>query len=185
MPAIMSEGLSQFLRDMVGARRRLDHGAPLFHAGDRVLAVWLVLEGAVLLRRADANGMALALHRAGPGDLVAEASAFSDVYHCDAVAEGTTDLWVTPRSAFRARLRADGAFAEAVTAHLARSLRSARDRSALLALRGVAERLDAWLACHGGALPPKGAWTALAQEIGVTRPALYRELAARRGRAGL
>jgi hypothetical protein len=43
----------------------------------------------------------------------------------------------------------------------------------------VAERLDAWL---GGerALQEKGTWQDLAAELGVSREALYRELAKRR-----
>jgi hypothetical protein len=42
----------------------------------------------------------------------------------------------------------------------------------------VAARLDAWLTLKR--LPPKGEWGALADDIGVTREALYRELARRR-----
>jgi len=50
--------------------------------------------------------------------------------------------------------------------------------SEIRALRTVSERLDAWLA-GGRMLPPKGEWQDLAQILGVTREALYRELAQR------
>jgi hypothetical protein len=46
----------------------------------------------------------------------------------------------------------------------------------------VAERLDAWLGAEGG-LPDRGRWQELAEELGVTREALYRELARRRAPA--
>ncbi len=182
MIAVMSGDFVPLLRGLPGARRALADGAPLFHAGDPVQAVWLVLEGAARLRRPDGLGATLALHRAGAGEIVAEASAFSDAYHCDATAEGASLFLAVPRTAFRARLRADGAFAEAFAAHLARALRAARDRAAMLGLRGVEDRLEAWLAAHGGALPARGGWSALAEELGVTRPALYRALARRRAR---
>jgi CRP-like cAMP-binding protein len=43
----------------------------------------------------------------------------------------------------------------------------------------VAERFDAWLD-EGHSLPEKGRWKDVAAELGVTREALYRELARRR-----
>lgn len=55
-----------------------------------------------------------------------------------------------------------------------------RARAALLRLRGVAARPDAWLALTDAGLPPRGELRGLADEIGVTPEALYRELARRR-----
>lgn len=69
--------------------------------------------------------------------------------------------------------------AEAWAAHLARSVQAARLRAEIRTLRKVSERVDAWLG-EGRALPDKGHWQDLAAELGVTREALYRELARRR-----
>lgn len=52
-------------------------------------------------------------------------------------------------------------------------------QSTIRTLRIVAERLDAWFG-EGHALPSKGEWQTLAFELGVSREALYRELARRR-----
>ena len=60
--------------------------------------------------------------------------------------------------------------------HLASEVQRARARAELLALRTVRERLEGWLAFHGE-LPARGRWIAVANEIGVTPEALYRELA--------
>jgi CRP-like cAMP-binding protein len=49
----------------------------------------------------------------------------------------------------------DPAFAAAWASHLAGEVRSARLRSEILALRTVAERLNAWIAANGE-FPPKG-----------------------------
>lgn len=69
--------------------------------------------------------------------------------------------------------------ADAWSAHLARSVQVARMRAEIRNLRTVAERVDAWQG-EGRALPEKGRWQDLAAELGVTREALYRELARRR-----
>jgi CRP-like cAMP-binding protein len=67
-------------------------------------------------------------------------------------------------------------------AHLANAVQEARLRAEIRSLRTTAERLDAWLG-EGRALPVKGQWQDLAGELGVTREALYRELAKRRSPA--
>ncbi len=52
-------------------------------------------------------------------------------------------------------------------------------RSEIVALKTVAQRLDAWLTWHD-AIPPKGECRALAFEIAVSPEALYRELGKRK-----
>ncbi len=64
--------------------------------------------------------------------------------------------------------------------HLAREAQAARLRSELLSLRRLADRLDGWLALNDGMLPPKGRWSTIAADLGVTPEALYRELSRRR-----
>ena len=73
----------------------------------------------------------------------------------------------------------DQDFAEAWAAHLAGEVRNARLRAEILTLKTVSERLDAWLADRDH-LPEKGNWKAVAQEIGTSPEALYREIARRR-----
>ena len=58
--------------------------------------------------------------------------------------------------------------------------RRAYDRHLMTSTAGVVSaRLDAWLAWHGE-LPPRGDWKQLADQIGVSPEALYREMARRR-----
>jgi CRP/FNR family transcriptional regulator, dissimilatory nitrate respiration regulator len=98
---------------------------------------------------------------------------------CDAVAVAPTVTRSVRKSAVRARLARNRAFAEAWLAHLAREVQAARTRAEILSLRTVAERLDAWVAARG-TFPAKGEWKTLAAEIGTSPEALYRELAKRR-----
>ena len=64
--------------------------------------------------------------------------------------------------------------------HLAGEGRDARKRAEILARKTVAERLSAWLVWNRDEPPSRGARHHVAEEIGVNREALYRELAKRK-----
>ncbi len=83
------------------------------------------------------------------------------------------------RSEFRTALSRDATLAESWAQSLSRALQAARLRAEIRGLRTVAERLEVWLG-EDGRLPDRGRWQELAEELGVTREALYRELARRR-----
>ncbi|APO68086.1 hypothetical protein IE4872_CH02476 [Rhizobium gallicum] len=63
--------------------------------------------------------------------------------------------------------------------YLSHQLQQARKRAEIATLKTVEARLSAWLAWNGGLMPSKGEWKNLADEIGVSPEALYRELAKR------
>lgn len=177
MITIMSSALAPLFND--APSRIFRDGEAVFRAGARVESVFLVREGAIGLVRHTREGARLLLHRAGPGTLLAEASAWSDVYHCDAVALGDARVASLPRAAFRTTLARDPVLLDAWSAELARAVQAARMRAEIRSLRTVAERLDAWLDAFG-ALPARGRVQDVAEEIGVSREALYRELAKRK-----
>lgn len=154
----------------------------LFATNDRVERMFLVVTGAVVLQRHTPSGTAMTLQRATPGTILAEASAYARHYHCDAVAAAESRVRAIPVATFRKVVSRDPVLSEIWSAHLARAVQSARLRSEIRTLRTVSERLDAWLGATGD-LPARGAWQHLAAELGVTREALYRELARRRSTA--
>lgn len=155
-------------------------GQPLFRAGEAVGSMFLVVDGNVDLIRYTASGSRLTLARAGPGDVLAEASAYSETYHCDGMAVRPSRLRAIPVEAFCQKLDGDAILAGRWARSLARTLQQARTNSEIRALRRVSERLDAWIDIHGH-LPSKGEWQVLATTLGVSREALYRELSKRRG----
>jgi CRP-like cAMP-binding protein len=181
MIAIMFEAIRGRFPGSVPARR-LVAGAYLFHRDDEVRSLFLVERGAVELCRHVADGKPAILQRAGPGAVLAEASVYSRRYHCDAVAADDSAVLEIPRSRFLRAIDDDAAFARNWMEHLARQAQAARQRAETLTLKTVAQRLNAWLAFHGGSLPPKGARMALARDIGVSPEALYREIARRSSR---
>jgi CRP-like cAMP-binding protein len=140
--------------------------------------MFLIETGEVRLHRRQCDGSAIVLQRALPGSFLAEASLFTANYHCDATATTRISARLISRSAMRKLFESDPAIAAAWASHLAGEVRSARLRSEILALRTVAERLNAWTAANGE-FPPKGTWKSVAQEIGTSPEALYREIAQR------
>ncbi len=160
----------------------LARGAVLFRRDDPVRFMYLVQSGSVALERAMADGTALTLHVATAGDALAEASLFADTYHCDAVARTDARVARLTRADFLTQLqRMPGAALSLIGTH-AKEVQSQRARIEILRLRRVSDRLDAWLALNGA--PEKGQWVRVADDIGVSQPALYRELARRRGKPG-
>ena len=161
-------------------KREFASGALLFCRGDEVSVLHLVVAGEAHLVRYRGDGGRLVLQRAIPYSVLAEASVFSERYHCDCVAVMPTRTLVIARSAVRTLLTADPGFAESFAVHLAHELQGTRLRAEILSLRTVAERLDAWITWHGDGLPPRGTWKTVASEIGTSPEALYREIAKRR-----
>lgn len=161
------------------AARDFAAGETLFRTGDKVGSMILLRAGRANLVRYTGHGHRLILHRAEAGQILAEASAWSDVYHCDAMASTDCVAVFLPHQVFQARLKADPDLAEDWMQTLARSVQAARVRAEIRSLPKVADRLDAWL-YEGHTLPDKGRWQDVASELGVSREALYRELARRR-----
>ena len=156
--------------------RSLPAGAALFRRGDPVRSLHLVRGGRIALRRALADGGALTLHVAVPGDVVALASLFAETTHCDAVCE--TDVRVAVRPAGTIRDGLGTSLAANALADAAREVQALRARVEVLRLLRLSDRLDAYLDLHGP--PDPGGWVGVADWIGVTPPALYRDLARRR-----
>jgi CRP-like cAMP-binding protein len=157
----------------------LEKGQALFHAGEAVRDIYLVRAGHVQLLRHTSRGICLVLQNATAGLVLAEASAYSKAYHCDAIATCTSSVAAVPRQEFCTAFERDPALAQVWAAHLAQGVQAARFRAELRTVPRVADRLEAWLA-EGNSLPEKGKWQDVAAELGITREALYRELSRRR-----
>ena len=151
----------------------------LFHAGDAPDSLFMVRKGVIALLRNTTQGHTLVLQRAQAGQIVAEASVYSQKYHCDAVATEACELASLPKLDFLTALDLNPGLARVWASRLAREVQIARTRAEIRTLPRVKDRLDAWL-LDGNMLPEKGAWQQVAAELGVSREALYRELSRRR-----
>jgi CRP-like cAMP-binding protein len=182
MIEIMSLDLNVLMHRLPATDRQFAAGAHIFRQGAKVLVLHQIVDGSAHLVRHQSNGAVLVLQRAGPASILAEASMFSERYHCDAVAVAATQTRAIAKPVLRAALARDLDLAEAWAAYLAREVQATRMRAEILSLRTVAERLDSWIAARSKGLPGKGEWRSLAADIGVSPEALYRELARRRAR---
>ncbi|MDX1781056.1 MAG: Crp/Fnr family transcriptional regulator [Thalassovita sp.] len=153
-------------------------GENLFHVGDPVERVHFVSTGCLGLRRVTETGTEMIMQAARAGQVLAEASVYSDAYHCDGVALEPSTCRALPRADFLALLGKDAEVQQAWARQLARGIQSARTRAEIRGLKTVAQRLDMWLSLNGP-LPEKGGRSNLAAELGVSREALYREIARR------
>lgn len=160
-------------------KRSFREGQYLFHRDDRVKSMFLIESGTAQLIRHHPNGNVVVLQRAGPSSVLAEASLFTPKYHCDAIATSPVVACLISRTAMQPLFFTNQDFARAWATHLAGEVRDARLRAEILTLKTVAERLDAWIA-DNGRVPEKGGWKAIAQEIGTSPEALYREIARRK-----
>jgi len=180
MIIIMLAEIFDILRDKGDNLDHRDTGALLFARGDDVESFFMLEKGEVKLSRSLKNGKELVLHRARAPDIVAEASIYSLIYHCDAVCLMPCIVRRILISRFLTLIEGNIRLSSIWSAYLARSLQSARYRSEILTMKKVSDRLDAWLDWHSGNLPPRGEWKEIAAEIGVSPEAFYRELAARK-----
>jgi CRP/FNR family transcriptional regulator, dissimilatory nitrate respiration regulator len=175
MIVIMSEVLFHKLWQEADRSLSLSREEKLFHRGDRVTLVYLLAAGAVDLVRYQRDGGTVVLDRAKEQSIVAEASLYSERYHCDCICTEPVTVRTVSRDRVIQLLLGDSDLAAEWSAYLAAELQNTRHRCDLLTRKTVAERLSGWLDWNG-ALPPKGRWKSIALEIGVTPEALYREI---------
>ena len=162
--------------------RVLASGELLFRQVDRAEAIYRVETGRLRLIRRTIDDHLVILHTAGRGEFFAEASLFAEAYHCDAVAAAQSRVRVYPKTIVMAALRTDPALAEAFMARLARQLQELRARMELRNIRSARERVLQYLrlraGVHGRSIAIEGQFQDIAAEIGISREALYRTLAA-------
>lgn len=151
----------------------------LFFAGDPVISMYQLEEGQIDLLRHTSSGSVMIMNRVLGGCVPAEASAYSKVYHCDAKARSLSRVRAISVDLFLQRVEQSDRLRHEWSAHLAHELQQSRFQAEIRALKTVAQRLDAWMGINGD-LPPKGSWQEIAELLGVSREALYRELARRR-----
>lgn len=150
----------------------LAKGDHVFRQWDETKGLYFVVSGEICLSRMTEAGTLVTLHTAKSGGMFAEASLYSDHYHCDAVAVTTSVVIRLSKRAIQTRQREDAAFSESITRHLALQVQDYRQLLTLHAVKSAQERV--YLAVAGGRF--RGSVIQLASEIGLTKEVCYRAL---------
>ncbi len=147
-------------------------GDHVFRQGDPTMGIFFVKSGNVCLTRVTESGNAVTIHNARADDMFAEASMYSDHYHCDAVCVAPSEVVRVSKQAIQLRQREDATFSEAITKRLAMQVQDYRQLLTLHAVKSANERV--LLAVAVGKLT--GSVTQFASQVGLTREACYRAL---------
>ncbi|SPJ26556.1 Crp/Fnr family transcriptional regulator [Falsiruegeria mediterranea] len=116
----------------------------LFLQGSVTKGLYVVLAGRVHLERMGPNGERFVIHRATAGTSFAEASIFSDRYHCDAVVIEAGDLIRIDKAAVLAAF-ADADFALSYGRRASRQIQAQRQLLEIVGIRRAEDRVLAGL----------------------------------------
>ena len=154
--------------------KTLQKGERLFVQGEPTSGLYQVLSGSIMLQRMSIDGDVRALHRAAAGGYFAEASIFSDVYHCDAICSQTGHFLKIGKAEIIAAMKTNPAFCESFMKLLAMQVQSYRSLIEILAIRSAKERvLTAFRAGYF-----EGTIIEFANRINLTHETCYRALRA-------
>ncbi len=160
--------------------QRLLKGETLFYQGDHTAAIFIVITGRIRLLRHLADGNAIPLYFANDGETFSEAALFSDVYHCDAIAEKNTEIEIHPKKALLDAFAVNPDLAMTFMAHLARQVINLRSRLEIRNIRSAEERVIQFLKLEisdpGNSITFASPLKDIAASIGLSHEAFYRVL---------
>jgi CRP-like cAMP-binding protein len=163
-----------------GVEYRVSAGQALFHQGERVTGLYEVVEGRFRLVRLSQDGSEIILYTAEAGDTIAEASLFSDEYHCDAIAVTDGVVRLYPKAAMLVEFQRSPAKTKKYMGMLARQVMDLRTRLEQRNIRSARERVWHYLAINvgqdGRTVRLRGTIKELAGELGLTHEVVYRVL---------
>ncbi len=154
-------------------RRTLKSGETLFIQNDATSGLYYLLSGIIDLKRTTSQGNGVLIHRARERDTFAEASLFSDTYHCTATALCESVVMECQRNAISHLLNTDIEFARTMAARFAVQLQNSRRHIELLSIRSAEARILA--ALNDNLLTDD--ITTFADLIGIAPATAYRTLA--------
>ena len=163
-----------------GVERKLAVGQMLFDQGDAAIGLYEVLSGHVKQVRIDAEGRDVVVGIAGPGEMIAEGSLFSQTHDCAATALTNAIVRLYRKGSLLAELERNPRVALAFMAILVGQILNLRVRLERRSIHSARDRVRHYLAANVGgkertvALP--STLKDLAVELGLTHEALYRTL---------
>lgn len=153
-------------------RISLASGDSLFLQDTPTKGLYFLEHGSLELHRFTNSGDTIVLHRVMPGETFAEASLFTDKYHCEVVATTASKVLELNRKAVLDKFASDNAFAIMLAARFASQIQLYRRRLEIIAIRSAEDRVHAALSDN----MLTGNIKSFAGEIGLSHEAVYRAL---------
>lgn len=161
--------------------RKLDAGELLYRRGDRASAMFFVAKGRLQLVTHTSEGKLVPLYVVRPGECVAEAALFAEIYCGDVVAEVASTVAVFPKEEFVRALHQNLTLNDEFMIRLTRRFNWLRVRLELRSLQSARERILQYLEIT----VPSGQNTvwidrplkSIADDLGLTHESFYRTLA--------
>jgi len=160
--------------------RKLIAGQTLFSQGQQSACLYEVVSGKIRLACVDPAGREVVLGFASGGDTIGEASLFSPIYRCSAVATAPAVIRIYQKAALLAEFARNPKAAQAFMARLSRRIIDLRARLERQGIHSARDRVRHYLATyasmHQRTVVLPGTLKDLAAELGLTHEALYRTL---------
>lgn len=169
---MLPEPLNQLSSDET-SYRCLEAGETLFVHNGLTTGLFYLVTGVIDLTRSTEQGHNMIIHKARAGETFAEASLFSDVYHCTATAKVRCEVIQCERTSVLTMLRSNNEFMHRLMQRFATQLQDGRRRIELLSVRAADERV--MMALVDGLLI--GDIASFAETIGLAPETVYRSLA--------
>jgi len=169
-----------FTRLSPGRNQTLSKGETLFHQGNAVENIYVVRRGRIKLIRSTIDGNPVVLQLAMAGDIIAEASLFSDAYHCAAVVDSPfAELSCFDRHELLATLKTSPTAAMNIMKLFSNRIRKLRTLLEIRNIRSARQRIYAWLRMESngeGEVPLRLTFKDMAYQLGLAHETFYREM---------
>ncbi|MFL6619704.1 MAG: Crp/Fnr family transcriptional regulator [Povalibacter sp.] len=177
----MKTQIDDFAAGLADRHHHLADGQRLFAAGQKPTRMFVVAQGCMRLTRPLRTGSNAVMQTARKGEWLAESSLFSSSYHCDAIARGTTELVSVSKRDLLTQFACEPWRYESFCKLLADHLRKLRGLHEIVRLKSARERVMEWLLLQAAGRPANlrldQTWSDIAEELALTREAVYRAVA--------
>lgn len=147
--------------------------AHIFSQENKTNGMYFIKSGSVHLIRVTEQGEEVVIHRAHAGETFAEASIYSDYYHCHAVTQVDTEVVKISKEAIIRMIDTDAKFAIYLTKRFAFQVQNERKIREIMSIRNAEDRVYTGL-CLGML---DSSIKLFASQIGLTHESTYRALA--------
>lgn len=157
----------------------ISKGDKLFKQGDCVTNIYFIKVGKIKLIRNTRDGTPIVLHIGQQGESIAEASLFSDQYHCSAIVASNSEILFTKKHVLVQFLGNNPDVMIELLALFSRQVRDLRAINEIKNIRSAKERILSFIKSNvdeNNELKLNSSLKDMAHKIGLAHETFYREL---------